>query len=105
MNNITSEIFKKKEVRQCQKRGKDKVWWDLRGRRDPFCREGGWGCLGGGADPGDEGTRVWPLQRAGLAEGPSKRWALVTTHFLSTRVCGGGVWKEKQRVPGTVLST
>nr|XP_025138088.1 zinc finger protein 618 isoform X18 [Bubalus bubalis] len=32
MNNITSEIFKKKEVRQCQKRGKDEVRWDPRGR-------------------------------------------------------------------------
>ena len=45
VNNITSEIFKKKEVRQCQKRGKDKVRWDPRGRGDPFCQGVGgvWG--------------------------------------------------------------
>lgn len=57
VNNITSEIFKKKEVRQCQKRGKDKVWWDPRGRRDPSCW-GGAGVLGGGEGPGDEGTQA-----------------------------------------------
>lgn len=45
VNNITSEIFKKKEVRQCQKRGKDEVRWDPRGRRDPFCQGAG-GCWG-----------------------------------------------------------
>lgn len=47
MNNITSEIFKKKEVRQTQKRGKNKVWWDLRGSSDLFCW-GAWGAWGQG---------------------------------------------------------
>ena len=48
VNNITSEIFKKKEVRQCQKRGKDKVRWDPRGRGDPFCQVV-WGVWGQGS--------------------------------------------------------
>lgn len=69
MNSITSEIFKKKEVRQCQKRGKDKVWGDFRRRSDPIC----WalGVLGGENErsyrPGD--PKSGPLQRVGLTKG------------------------------------
>lgn len=68
VNNITSEIFKKKEVRQTQKRGKNQVWWDLRGRSDLFCW-GAWGAWG------RERSWRWGDPSMAIAEGLVERWA------------------------------
>lgn len=64
--------------------------------------------LGGREGPGDGGTQVWPLHRAGLAKGLRDRLGVEVTlgHHMFPEPQGLGWSNEgEQRVPGTVLSS